>query len=629
MIKSKSYRMILCVLISSSMPLAGQTHGSVAIDNPVYQILEQAALRGLCAPLAGAKPYSRQAILTAITEILDTDGAPQRFGKLSDHERRILEETRTSYVPVSRGLDWQRGTYTFENDRSTGNIHLSGEVGLTAASCFSWGLYPRNRDTAWGTDTWLGFFFNGDLGDHFSYRFTMAGGMIRAPRVALGTYNTYYPGFTQEDPDHINQEITTYSQPLASFPYTYKQSWDGSVFNYRDISGSYRAWPSDLSVGDTMLPEITGSLLAGHIRYRGGRMDREWGAMARGSSLVLNQQAAPFLALETTVSPFSWCYFSTLTGILEYYNTEGIKHSAATNQNAFSIAMLEINYQHYLHLDFGSTALWPKRFELGYLFPLTDNFFYQNVIGDFDNLAIFCNLKGQYPGIGSLWFSLFLDEISVEPLFFEKDRAMYAFQTGTIIAIPWLPFATVSLRYTKVEPYCYTHTKERVPWYGDTLMESSYTNKGSSLGYYLPPNSDELLLRFEALPLSRTRMHVQYQMIRHGADYGGSAVDGSSLWSELDPDGRSTKAVLRKYFLQDGAYQWQHIFKFGAAYSWAKVPVQIFAEAGVVISYFTNIDGPANSGSPSTYSIVDTAEYPRSTGLIASLGFRLFPNRAD
>jgi hypothetical protein len=610
------------------MPLAGQTHGSVAVDNPVYQILEQAALRGLCAPLAGVKPYSRQAILAAITEILDADGSHQRFGKLSDYERRILEDARTMYIPMSSGLDWQRGTYTFENDRSTGKIHLSGEVGLKAESSFSGGIYPRKPDAAWGTDIWLGFFFNGDLGDHFSYRFTMAGGIIRAPRVALGTYDTYYKNFTSEEP-YRNQEITTYSQPLAFFPYAYKQSWDGSVLNYRDISGSYIAWPSDLSVGDTMLPEITGSLLDGHIRYRGGRMDREWGAMARGSSLVLNQQATPFLALETTVSPFSWLYFSTLTGILEYYNAEGIKHSAATSQNAFSISMLEINYQHYLHVDFGSTALWPKRFELGYLFPLTDNFFYQNVIGDFDNLALFCNLKGQYPGIGSLWFSLFLDEISVEPLFFEKDRAMYAFQTGTTVSIPWLPFAAVSLRYTKIEPYCYTHTRVTVPWYGQAPMETAYTNNGNGLGYYLPPNSDEVLLRFEALPLSRTRMHVQYQMIRHGADYGSSAVDGSSFWSELDPDGRSTKEVLRKYFLRDGAYQWQHIIKCGAAYSWAKAPIQIFAEAGVVISYFTNIDGLPNSGNPSKYSMIDTAEYPRSTGLIASLGFRLFPKRAD
>ncbi|MDR3114995.1 MAG: hypothetical protein LBU25_05685 [Treponema sp.] len=631
MIPSLRCSMVFCILISMILPLEGQTYGSVPLDKSVYRILEQAALRGLCAPLSGAKPYSRNHILSGITEILDAESSPQGFGKLGDQERRILEDIRKIYAQEPPGLDWQRGTYRFEHSGRTGNLRFSGEAGLMVGSFFSLGLYPQEGDSSWGTDIWPGFFFNGDLGEHFSYRITAAGGMIRAPRSTLGTYNTYYQDFQDAAPSSYNQEIPVYSEPLAFFPYTYKPRWDGSVFNHSDISSAgYTSWPSGLSVGSAMLPELAGSLLDGHIRYRGGRLDREWGAMTEGSSLVLNRQASPFLALEATVNPFPWLYFSTLTGVLEYYNARGIKDSAATYQNAFSIAMVEINYRAYLHLDMGSAALWPKRFELGYLFPVTDNFFYQNTIGDFDNLAIFGSLKGQYPGIGSLWVSLFLDEVSLESGLLEKDRSMYAFQTGTTLVIPWLPFATLSLRYTKIEPYCYTHTRETVPWYGQNLMETAYINKGSGFGYYLPPNSDELLFRVETLWSSQAGVHLQYQMIRHGADYGSSAVDGSSFWSELDPHDRSTKPVLRKFFLRDGAYQWQHILKIGANYSFAQspVPVQIFGEAGVVVSYFTNIAGPANSGSPSGYWVIDTAEYPRSIGLIASLGFRLFPGRA-
>jgi hypothetical protein len=116
-------------------------------------------------------------------------------------------------------------------------------------------------------------------------------------------------------------------------------------------------------------------------------------------------------------------------------------------------------------------------------------------------------------------------------------------------------------------------------------------------------------------------------MIRHGADYGSAAVDGSSFLSELDPKGRSEKPVLRKYFLRDGAYQWMHIVKIGASHSFAgaKVPLQVFCEAGAVFSYFTNSEGDANSGSPSAYSMIDTAEYPRANYFVASVGLRLFP----
>jgi hypothetical protein len=350
--------------------------------------------------------------------------------------------------------------------------------------------------------------------------------------------------------------------------------------------------------------------------------------MANGSSLILNRSAQPFLALEATAKPFSWLNLSTLTGVLEYYDAESIKDSAESSQNAFSVGMVELNVKNYFHADFGSTVIWPKRFELGYLFPLADKYLYQNNIGDFDNLALFLNLKGQYPGIAGLWVSLFLDEINPESGIFQLDRAMFAYQAGTTVAFPVLPFGSLSLSYTKIEPYTYTHPKETVPWYGDIAMETSYTNNGKSLGYYLPPNSDELKLRFEAMPEINTRVNAQYQMIRHGADFGPHAVDGSSLLSELDPSGRSEKAVLKKFFLQDGAYQWLHIIKGGAEHTFPiknATPFQVFGEAGVVISYFTDIAGKANSGSAFSYSIIDTEVYPKSTGFILTLGIRIFP----
>jgi hypothetical protein len=157
-------------------------------------------------------------------------------------------------------------------------------------------------------------------------------------------------------------------------------------------------------------------------------------------------------------------------------------------------------------------------------------------------------------------------------------------------------------------------------------MEIAYVNNGVSLGYYLPPNADELLLRFEAMPAVSTSVHFQYQMIRHGADFGPNAPDGSSYQSELDPSGRDDKSVLRKYFLQDGAYQWQHILKVGCDHTFSKFPLKVFAEAGVVFSYFTNIDGQANAGSASDYHIVDEAPYTKSTNLILTLGIKFFPD---
>jgi hypothetical protein len=204
---------------------------------------------------------------------------------------------------------------------------------------------------------------------------------------------------------------------------------------------------------------------------------------------------------------------------------------------------------------------------------------------------------------------------------------MYAFQLGATARFIWLPFGSVTLSYTKNEPYNYTHQRISVPWYGKLPMETNYVSNGKSLGHYIPPNSDEILFRLDSIPTPRSLARLQYQLIRHGADYGDRAVGGSSLMSELDPKGRSTKLNLRKYFLHDGAYQWTHIFKFMGEYSFAgsNVPVKLFCELGGVYSYFTDIDGEVNSGSKYDYSVIDTPLYPHSLGFIGVFGIKIFP----
>jgi len=494
-------------------------------------------------------------------------------------------------------------------------------------------------------DSGFSLSFIGDMGSNFSYGLKIGGAFLKTPRAVLGQMNTFSHEWKNEKEgkaDHDwareNRILTVYSEPLTYFPYTYKMNWDGSVW-YRgslDAAG-FEGWPQIMSVGYYMLPEMRGELLNGHIQYSVARLDREWSGMSNNASLVLSQSAQPFLAWDVTFIPFEWITFSALTGVLEYgmmldgSGRGGIKSAAESCQNAFSINMLELNYKNYLHFDFGSATIWAKRFELGFHFPFQDTFLYQNNGGDFDNSALFCNLMGQYPGLGKLWFSFFVDEMSFGEISRESikhlSRMMYSYQLGGSVFIPFLSFSSFSFIYTKVEPYNYTHIREDLPWYSNIPMESNYVNRGRSLGHYLPPNSDEILLRFDTMPSISSKLSLQYQMIRHGADYGDREVGGSSLWSELDPWGRSKKENLRKYFLQDGAYNWMHIFKLGGEYSLTtnNIPVRMFGEVGGVYFYFTDIDGPVNSGKASPYYRIDTPQYPNQFSVIGIVGMKIFP----
>jgi hypothetical protein len=611
--------------------LSAQTHVSVPVDDPVYFLLELAELRGLCNPLPLVKPYSRLVILSALNEILDT--GPEGFRALTNHERSILEGAKKRLEKPEPGFSWKRGAYHYELATPKKKVPFSGDIGIGFETEFSGGVRSGGENPAWGTDTWASIYTDGDMGEHFSYWFVLSGGIIRAPRSILSgaPYNTYYPGYKHpDDPDtsYVNREITPYSEPVTHFPFDYQKKWDGyELFSPGSIGAADQLdWPEEISVGAALVSEMSGEFFGDALRWRFGRLKREWAGMSRGNSLVFNAAARPFVALEATFNPIPWFSFSALTGGLEFINRED--KAANSFQNLYSIEQLEININKYVHIDLGSTAVWPKRFELGYLFPVNINFLYQSNIGDFDNMALFADLKLQYPGIGALWISGFIDEIEISSMnrLLELDRHMFAFQVGLNGVIPLLPFASASLSYTKIEPYTYTHNRNFTPWNGYNPMETSYTNNGASLGYYLPPNSDEIKFRFEILPAPGTQVHFQYQMVRHGADYGNSAVDGSSLQSELDPDDRSTNPVLRKFFLEDGAYQWMHIVKVGGEYTFEQLalPLTVFGEAGVVFSYFTNINGQSNSGSPSNYSVIDTAEYPKSNAIIVTFGFRLF-----
>jgi hypothetical protein len=608
----------VCFFVFFYVPIFAQTHISVPLQNQIYSILELAETRGLCSPLSGVRPYSQDVVNFAIKEIIYSQNAQN----LSSIEREVLEQYLQKFSKPDIGLDWHRGAYYNETAIGGNNAAASLNMGIGLDTEVSAGLYSSGKNF-FGTEIWIQVYLNGDLSHNVSYNFSVDGGLIQAPRRYLGEYWTYYENF-KDDGEYQNRKISVYSEPLTHFPYSYKKRWDSSVFFFDNLA-YYDPWPTNAAGGYNLLSEITASFLENKLKMRLGRLSREWGSTSLGSGLAFNQMARPFLGIEAEFNPVSWFSAASLTGVLEYYNLEDIKISSLTFQNAFSITILQFRYKNYLFFDFTDAVIWPKRFELGYISPVTNSFFYQNNIGDFDNMAMSFNLKVQYPGLGNAWISLFMDEMNFTTDLLTLDRQMFSWQTGMSFPLPILSFSSIKLSYTWISPYCYTHNRNYNPWYGNLPMETAYTNNGVSLGYYLPPNSDEILIRFSTMPVKNITTNLQYQMIRHGADFGSSAVDGSNLLSELDPNERDTKPELKRFFLQDGAYQWQHILKFGGEWTLEKTPLVFYWEVGTVISYFTNTAQPANSGKAYPYSTINTPEYPQTTGFVAKLGFRLFP----
>ena len=604
-------------------PLFAQTNYTVDIDNNVYEVLRSLETQGLCEPLPLVKPYTQEFIkktLQNAASILEEQQKLDEVAILNDYIDRFTFE---------EGLHLNKGYFKISNDNEEfpTTLVMSDAIFANVGS----GFYANSSQNSTSWEVFDKINFKGDLGKNVSYKILGLVGLIRSPLQEMGEY-TVGKWWYEDDKStkkNIERKIKTYRNN-SFLPYKYNKLFDGSVYFLENMyCDGLEGWPFVTSLAFGMSGDIHASFHNNAVEIGIGRQRREWGAMDDGSSLIMNANARPFLATEISISPIKYISLSSLTGVLEFPNQNYINQDAYEAidsyyyQNAFSILMFDLDYQR-IHFDFGSTCVWPKRFELGYLFPLIDNVIYQNDVGDYDNLALFGNIKYTQTGYGSLWFSVYLDEInSFKTKFWEKTRAMFAFQTGVKANIPWLPFTTASFRYTKVEPYCYTHQAiNYTPWY-DHYLSESYTNNGSSLGYYLAPNSDEFNLMIKSNPIPLLQVGLQYQLIRHGVDWGSRQGIGNNIYSELQPLDRGD---LYKYFLHDGAYEWSNIITIQGSYDFNKlnVPVRVNASLGYIYDWFTDIGAGAEPGRKTPYQKIDTDEYPVKNGVVANLWFTVF-----
>ena len=356
----------------------------------------------------------------------------------------------------------------------------------------------------------------------------------------------------------------------------------------------YAGWPDKPVVSYGLEAELNGAFLNRYALLRLGRVRRGWGTGSGENSLFINSHAHPFTALEGTI-PLSWVNISFLGGVLERFNENNQWPNDEPFTNMLSAAQVEFNPSMYIHLNMGGAAVLVKQ----------------------PNTAFFTDWELRLPGLFTLWGSLFVDRIdSSSRNLFSMNSTGCAYQAGIKTVIHWLPLAAFTLSYTRIEPYCYTG--------GRNSPDSAFTNGGESLGYYLPPNSDELLLRFEYILFTAIKTYFQFQTIRHGVDYGYGAVGGSSLYDTL-ADGHSANYFFN-FFIKNGVYQWDNILKVGGSCSLKAgggshgVPLSIYAEAGLVGTsfIFNDIENEMNHESRGD------SIYQPSTYLIFSIGFRLF-----
>jgi hypothetical protein len=277
--------------------------------------------------------------------------------------------------------------------------------------------------------------------------------------------------------------------------------------------------------------------------------------------------------------------------------------TAVTEQKMFAIQRLELFPFPWLSLGANGSMIGAKRLELGYLSPMMFAVEYQVTQSDVDNMSLGGDIQIFLKRIGKVYASLYIDEMELSGFdeWFSKARNMFAYQGGVKLDLPWLPFASFTAQYTKIEPFVYTHPPT---WNSDTRLRvnTNYTNDGENLGYHLKPNSDELLFKLDTRLAADWRADFQYSFIRHGDDptIFNPTSPQHLIFGDVDEYldyGTGGVSDYVKDFLHDGIYDYNHIAKFNVYWRPAKAPgilgakVPLELGAGYGLSYTWWEDG--------------------------------------
>ncbi len=586
--------LILILTLSFVSSVFAQTNISVPLTDPVYSMLDYIEIRNYIKPLHNSRPYTLNLVLESLYESLESD-------KISQTERQTIFQTIERLSPqepteyLENGTSLQNlgefaktGTYRFEDTTHSFpiSVELGTSVNIDIASNFN--------DPSISAFTMIDAFILGDLGHNFSYKVDFSAGMA-------------------------NLDFSSYS------PYSFSPFWGGYMYGLDSLDSSFVGKTENTAAAIQFAPEFGVSLFENKLGLNFSRIRRDWGT--GDGNLMISNNAQPFTAFEMYLHPVDFASLSFTTGVLEFDvdDPDGIKPTQF--QNAFSAFMAELFITDYAYASLFSSVVFPKRFELAYMMPGMIPFFAQNTSGDFDNLLLGFSLGANIPGYAQLYFNILTDELNLlSDDFFHMDRNMYAFQTGIKASIPNAAFTVFNLQYTKLEPYMYTHPGTVTPWYAEDdggeqiRMHTNYVNHGENLGYYLPPNSDELKLTATSLPFWFLETTLSYSLIRHGLEAYDETVDklGNDIDSSLDygdiqtPGDSSDNTSTKKYFLTDGTYEWIHSLGLEGEMDMRFVKdIPLTLKLGYTLSYTHHTEADVLNKS---FKPVDNSEYKNTWG---------------
>ena len=554
--KNKRIVVLFVFVCLTLFSVSAALHTSVPLDHKVYRILDVAEIRGLIGRQVATRPFSAQKVMTLLEE-METQKSKLTQDELGEVQA-LLKEFSLSYGVADSGLKDLLTTgflRTYDEEKQMG---ASAGVNLQTTQTFS--LVSKELDSRNSVVAFL----KGDLGSSIS--FNMNFGLT----VDMLNNNVFLP--------------TEFTIPGEGF---YMQLLGGG--------GQLRTIPSDtFYTGLVLSPELAASFFDGAVNLRWGSIKRDWGPGL--NNLMLSGSARTFDGIEIQVDATSWLRYTVINGSLGKFSLDTLGGKPFfsddfqqdkpyyTFDNNFSAHRVEVDFTKNLTFSIFESSVWQKRFEIAYLNPLTIYMFQQNSLGDIDDMLAGIDLNYTLADKARIYGALATSEmhdVGSPSTMLTAPRNILALQAGAVIPLPIGSFSSLTLQWTYLAPFFYSHypimektgsLDSTIPsttttnqntdvsydgskitlngedidvgssegtWYSsdgrvkierksgsstyniyETTSETSYVNKGEGLGYPLNPNSQEFLLQLDlGLPQGWTTQSVVKYQVRSG-QYG-------------------------------------------------------------------------------------------------------------
>ncbi len=264
-----------------------------------------------------------------------------------------------------------------------------------------------------------------------------------------------------------------------------------------------------------------------------------WGYGQNGK-IVLSDKAPAFPFIRLDYKLFSWLSFNYThvwlnSAILDTSRSYPTGNTVYGGQRQFYIPKfmathsIHIKASKGLDLSLGESIVYSDRLDVGYLFPLMFFKIYDNIVnksniltGSNGQLFFQLSSRNQLPKT-HLYSTVFIDEIRVSSIFDKnKSRNQFGFTLGGSVTDAFIPYLTLGLEYTRVNPFVYNNL----------IPAQNYTSYNYSLGDWMGNNFDRLTYTAKYTPFPRFKCLLSYQTSRKG---GPGTVD-QQYFQQPQPD---------------------------------------------------------------------------------------------